>query len=297
MSDTLKGILFALCAAMVYGLAPPFTRLAYENGIPPLETTTWRTAVLVIVFALVVIAGRISIRVPPGAGLTLALMCLSTGMISIGYLGSVQYIPVSLAVIIFFTFPIVILLLSPLMEGRALSPLRLAIGTLAFAGLVIAIGPGLGRLNPLGLGLAAIASCGATIQFFSGRALSRKMQPLAFGLIAHAILLPVVGGVVFWLNNGQFMSLSETSRVATIGWIALLIVAMTYAGGYFCHMMSVKSAPASVVAPFFNLEPVTSIAAAVVFVGEQPSVNQLAGGALVLSALLAAGLTGTRQRP
>ncbi len=297
MSDTIRGIVFALAAAMVYGLAPPFTRLAYNNGVPPLESTTWRTLILVVVFSLIVLSRRISLRVPEGAGPTLVMMCVSTAMISIGYLGSVQFIPVALAVIIFFTFPVCILLLSPLIEGRRLSLARLLIGLTAFAGLVVAIGPGLTRLDPVGLCLAAMASCGATMQFFSGRVVSRYMPPIAFGLIAHAALLPIVILVVLWLGNGNLVTVMKPAAIASTGWLALAVVALTYSAGYFCHMMSVKLAPASIVAPFFNLEPITSITAAVLFLGETPETNQLAGGGLVLLALVAAGLTGTRQQP
>jgi drug/metabolite transporter (DMT)-like permease len=296
VSDTIRGIGFALAAALVYGLAPPFTRLAFDNGVPAMESTTWRTFALIVLFTIFVASRRVSLRVPKGAGSMLVLMCLSTSMISIGYLGSVQFVPVALAVIIFFTFPITILLLSPLIEGRKLSVLRLAIGSVAFTGLVLAIGPEFKQLDPVGLALAGVASCGATMQFFSGRILSHYMQPVAFGLIAHAALLPVVVAIVLCLGGGKFASFAEPETIMTAGWIALAVVALTYALGYLCHMMSVKSAPASVVAPFFNLEPVTSITAAVIVLAEIPGTNQLVGGALVLAALIAAGLAGTRQQ-
>ncbi|MGB7206029.1 MAG: DMT family transporter [Anderseniella sp.] len=296
MSDTIKGILFALAAAGIYGLTPPFTRLAFAHGVPSLETMMWRVIALVIVFSVIVLLRRISLKVPDGAGAGLSVMIVSTAMISVGYLGSVQFIPVALAVIVFFTFPILILLLSPIMEGRSLSLKRLLIGMVAFSGLAIAVGPDLGKLNPLGLGLAVMASFGATLQFFSGRSLAGKMQPLAFGLIAHLVLLPVAVAVSIWMGSGQIVSLATPDSISQMGWIAICVVAGTYSLAYFCHMSAVRHAPPSIIAPFFNLEPITSIGVAIVLLREVPTNNQLVGGALVLAALLGAGLTGTRQQ-
>jgi hypothetical protein len=118
-------------------------------------------------------------------------MALSTGAISIGYLGAVQFIPVALAVIIFFTFPILILILSPMIEGRGVrwpqlavsvpSPLPVCWWRWART-----------RAMPTGAGFALrlLAAGGAATQFFTGRALSSKMSPLHFGLLAHIAIVP-----------------------------------------------------------------------------------------------------------
>jgi drug/metabolite transporter (DMT)-like permease len=58
------------------------------------------------------------------------------------------------------------------------------------------------------------------------------------------------------------------------------------------HMLSLRFAPASSVAPYFNLEPVVTTAVAAVILGERLQTNQYAGGGLVLAALVASSLTG-----
>ena len=45
--------------------------------------------------------------------------------------------------------------------------------------------------------------------------------------------------------------------------MAVALVSFTYLGGYFFHMSSVRAAPSSVVAPYFNLEPIVSTLIAV----------------------------------
>jgi drug/metabolite transporter (DMT)-like permease len=180
MSATGKGIVFALFAGFVYGLAPPFTRLAFVNGVPAIETAFWRVSALVVIVGLIAIVMRWRLRVPQGAGGLLALMALSTGAISIGYLGAVQFIPVALAVIIFFTFPILILILSPMIEGRGVRWPQLAIGAVAFAGLLVALGPNPGNADWRGLCLAAARGrwCSDAILYRPGVVF--KNEPVAF---------------------------------------------------------------------------------------------------------------------
>jgi drug/metabolite transporter (DMT)-like permease len=295
MDATARAIAFALLAGFVYGLAPPFTRLAFINGVPAIETAFWRVSSLVVIVGLIAVAMRWRIRVPEGAGGLLVLMAVSTGAISIGYLGAVQFIPVALAVIIFFTFPILILILSPLIEGRGVGWLQMAVGAVAFAGLLVALGPNPGSADWRGIGLALLAAGGATMQFFTGRALSTRMSPLHFGLLAHVAIVPLAGLLIAAMG-GTFDTLFAPASITTTGYVALAVVALSYSGGYFCQMYALKSAPASAVAPYFNIEPVTSVVFAGLLLAEPPAARELAGGALVLAALIAAGLAGRRQR-
>jgi DME family drug/metabolite transporter len=69
-------------------------------------------------------------------------------------------------------------------------------------------------------------------------------------------------------------------------------VAAVYVIAYMVHMLSLRFAAASTVAPFFNLEPVVTTAIAATVLGERLEVNQYIGGGLVLAALLASALPG-----
>jgi drug/metabolite transporter (DMT)-like permease len=61
----------------------------------------------------------------------------------------------------------------------------------------------------------------------------------------------------------------QASRLT--GYVALAVVALSYSGGYFCQMYALKSAPASAVAPYFNIEPVTSVVFAGLLLAEPPA--------------------------
>jgi drug/metabolite transporter (DMT)-like permease len=60
-------------------------------------------------------------------------------------------------------------------------------------------------------------------------------------------------------------------------------------------MSSLRFAPASTVAPYYNLEPIVTTAWAGLLFGERLSLNQYAGGGIVLAALVVSSLMGKRE--
>ena len=55
-------------------------------------------------------------------------------------------------------------------------------------------------------------------------------------------------------------------------------------------MTSLRNAPASTVAPFYNLEPIVTTGLAALLLGEVLALHQYAGGGMVLAALIASSL-------
>lgn len=161
------GIACALGAAALYGLVPNFARAAFVNGIPPIETTLVRTVIVALIFALIGAAQGIRLAVPKEALPSFIGQSIATLFVSVAYLGSVQFIPVGLAVIIFYLFPVLIMLLAPVIEGRNPGLLRMLIALLAFCGLAVAVGPSFESLDIRGILLAGAGAAGATLQFFS----------------------------------------------------------------------------------------------------------------------------------
>lgn len=66
-------------------------------------------------------------------------------------------------------------------------------------------------------------------------------------------------------------------------------VCVAYAFGYLFHMSSLAAAPASIVAPFFNLEPIITLSVSVLVLGEPLTISQYAGALTVIAALVLAG--------
>ena len=288
------GVGCALAAAAIYGLVPNFVRGAYENGIPPVEATFFRTSVIAIAFALAAVVQGESFRIPRAALGVFAGQALATLVISVAYLASVQFIPIGLAVIIFFTFPVLIMLTSPVVEGKFPGFRRIFIAVVAFSGLVIAIGPSFGELDIRGIGLATIAALGGVVQFFTGRSISRYLTPAVFGSLVHLVIWPATLGVALYVDGGTLHMMPGGTGTAT-GFYFLFGVAGVYVVAYMLQMSSLRFAPASTVAPFYNLEPVVTTVFAGLLFGERLTSNQYAGGGVVLAALVVSSLLGNRE--
>ena len=292
-SGYVLGIGFALTAASFYGLVPNFARAAFTQGVPAIETVFLRTSVIAVVLGVVAVLQGQSLVLPRAAWKSFVGQALATFVVSAGYLASVQFIPVGLAVIIFFAFPVIIVLVSPLVEGHAPSFARIGIAMLAFMGLGIAVGPGFEALDIRGVLLAAAAALGCALQFFTGRALAKYVSPAAFGSLVHLAIWPLVLSVVLYAGSGQMQILGPS--VSTMGLWFAAAVCLAYVGGYFFHMSSLKAAPASVVAPYFNWEPILTTIISGLLLGETLKPNQYGGGALVLAALVLAGFVESRK--
>jgi drug/metabolite transporter (DMT)-like permease len=289
------GIACALGAAAMYGLVPNFVRSAYVNGIPPIESTFFRTFLIATAFAVLAVAQGERFAVPRPAIPSFVGQCLATLMVSIGYLASVQFIPVGLAVIIFYFFPVLIMLCAPVVEGRTPGLLRIIVALVAFGGLAIAIGPSFESLDIRGILLATAATLGATLQFFSARSISTYMRPSVFGGLVHMIILPPILAVALYAENGEMQFLPGGVANATgISFMAALGV--LYVIAYMIQMLSLRYAPASTVAPFYNLEPVIATAFAALVLGERMLINQYVGGGIVLAALVASSLIGKLKK-
>lgn len=288
------GIVCALVAAGLYGMMPNFVRAAYLGGVPAVEATLFRTAVIAVAFALLARVRGESFRVPAAGRAAFAAQASATLLISVCYLSSVQFIPVGLAVTIFFTFPVIIMLVSPLIEHHAPGLPQILTALLAFAGLYLALGPSFASLDPRGLLLAAAASAGAVVQFYSGSSLSRHMTPAAFGSLVHFAILPFTLAIALLVSHGRLQMLPGGTGTL----VALLFLAgaaTIYVIAYLLQMLSLRFAPASRVAPFYNLEPIVTIAVAGLLLGERLTPMQYAGGGLVLVALGLASKLARKQ--
>jgi drug/metabolite transporter (DMT)-like permease len=289
------GIVCALAAAGMYGIVPNFARGAFNDGVPPVDSVFFRTSLITVAMAIFAVLRDESLAVPRSAWPSLAAQAGATLIVSVGYLASVQFIPVGLAVTIFFTFPVIIMLTAPLVERRPPGMTQVAIALVAFAGLALALWSGAHDLDWRGIVLAALASGACAMQFFSGRWLSRHLPPAAFASLVHLTIWPGTLVTALYVGGGKIAIFPGGD--ASFGGLAYMLgVGSIYVVAYFIHMLSVRMAPASVVAPFYNLEPMVATLFAITLLGEKLTPLHLVGGLLMLAALIAAGVVDLPQK-
>lgn len=276
-------------SAVFFSLITTFSKLAYNGGATPLALTWIRFAAFVaLIGAYQVIRGG-SFRLPRRNMLATLPMAVGMMMMSVGYLSSVVYIKVSLAVILLYSFPLMVGVLATA-SGRERIRLTKALALLvAFAGLVLAVGLDAASLDWRGVALALIAALGVAGTMTFGGPYLEGVDTFAVNvwtnvwmLIAMAAYLPIFGGAVV--------------PTGVEGWIGLFGATLCYILGFVLMFAALKLLPPSQTAVMMNIEPVVSILAAVFVLGETIAPLQWMGVAIMLAALCFSAVAGIRRR-
>ena len=280
-AQQITGLAAAAAASISLGVITPAARLAYDSGVSTTTLVAFRVAV-----ATVIIAGLVAFLRRPWAFNPTALKptlatVLGILMVAFGYMSSVLFIPVSLSALIFFTFPIIVLVHATLTERRAPSLATVAAFATAFAGLTLALGPSFEILDLRGVGCALIAAVGACLVMITGSWAARRMDALTLTFYTQALCLPVVVAVLLSVGN---VALPTDGA----GWTGLNIAAAGYIAGMCLLMAAVRLANPAPVSMINNLEPLVTLVAAALILGERMTGIQYAGGGLVLVAVVLA---------
>lgn len=281
----------ALGGATAYGFNITFSQIAAGAGISGPSLVLYRVLVMLVLATVATAVLRQSLRVPRDQrGLMLALGAASSG-VGLCYLSSVAFIPVAVAAVIFYTYPVLVVLASPFVEGRRLGPALIGIVAMAFAGVVLVVGPGWNDLHPVGLLLAAGASASAAVQFFVATRVSGiGTWPKLFWI--HMIVLPA-SFVAALLTGG----LASPGALANAPWSVFLNIA-GFIVGFSLQLLALSRISAVPASLAFCVEPVVAALTAALVVGERLGPLQYAGGGLVLAAIVANILAdrGTERR-
>ncbi len=279
------GRLLGLFAAIVLGLNTTFARLAYDAGSNPVTVLGSRFLACTLAIGIaVVLLGRPTV-IPRGSRLpTLSV----TAIWFIGptcYLWSVVFLPVGLAALLFYTFPLIVAAISHFQEGARLGPMRVGAFLLAFTGLVIALSPSLSDLDWRGITLASVAAVTTAVTFILSRRLVSELGVFTFTMYISAGSVILIMGVILLVGG---IALPQN----TIGWTGLSGAAFGFVVGILAMFTAIKHVGSAAAAMLLNIEPLISILAAALVLGERLTMLQLTGAIMVVSALI----LSTRER-
>ena len=266
-----------------------FARIAYESGSNPATQVFLRSLCMMLVMGGLQLALSRSLMLPRRTILTTIVFGLCILVMSFGYLSSVFYISVSLAVLLLYTYPLMVGVASPLL-GRELMTWMKALCLIgAFVGLVVASWDGFGTLDWRGI-VFALAAAGSisVIALFGGAAMSRAHPFVMNAWMNIWVVLAV--GVYLMATGGAQMPQSAA------GWLATLAVCICYTLGIlflFLGLMLISPAQSALT---MNLEPLFSTIAAILLLHEAVALRQWFGLAMLLIFLAISTLAGMTRR-
>ncbi|MDQ4135992.1 MAG: DMT family transporter [Pseudomonadota bacterium] len=274
------GLVMAVASATLYGLNIGYARLASFEGVSGSTIVVYRVVLMLALVSAAAAGLRRSLRIARGERGLMIVLGLATTLIGVCYLSAVAFIPVAVAVVVFYTYPVMIVLASPVVDGTRLTPTLLGVVALALAGVVLVVGPAFQDLDWRGLALALCASLATATQFFAA-ARSRRTGVYAKVFWIHVLVLPAAALIGLAAGN-----LAPPSNLL----LAPYAVAMTVGGyviGFVLQFMALVRIPAVAAGIIFCAEPVVAALSSTVILDEPLSPVQWIGGALVLAAIVA----------
>lgn len=283
------GLVITFFAALFVSLITTFARLAYDAGSNPPTQVLIRSACMMLALGLLQLALGRSLRLPPRVIPATLALAVCIFFMSFGYLSSVAYIKVSLAVLLLYTFPLMVGVASPLLGRERMTWLKALCLVGAFAGLLCASWGDFGALDWRGVAFALAAAAGvAGISLFGGAAMA---QAHPFAMNAWMNLWVVLGVGAYVALSGQ-LALPQTG----LGWIATAALATCYTLGILFLFLGLTYISPAQSALTMNLEPAFSTLAAILVLSEAVGPQQWIGMAILLVFLGLSTLSGLPRR-
>jgi drug/metabolite transporter (DMT)-like permease len=289
-------VLFCLASAAAFGVMGVLGKLAYEEGATVGTLLATRFVLAAAVFwLLLVCAGRVGdLRALSrrDLGFAVGLGAVVYGAQAGCAFAALERLDASLFSLLLYTFPVLVTVAAVAL-GREPARRRTAFALLlASSGLVLVLaGAAAGALDPLGTVLALGAAVIYSAYILGSEGVASRLGPLVLSTLlctGAATTLTFASLAAGDLAPGRvsapgYLWLGGLAVVSTVGAIAL----------FFAGLRRVGPTAASILS---TLEPVVTVALAFVIFRESLSPMQLAGGGLVLSAVLAVRVTSDKRR-
>lgn len=282
------GLALAAFSAVVFGFGTTFARLAYDGGANPLTAVLLRTTVFVVVIWVLLIALGRARRLARRPLVATIWMAGTLAMVSIGYQGSVAYIPVSLAALVFYSFPLMVGIMAVAARRDRMTARKALALLIAFVGLALVLGPGFEALDWRGIALAVVASLGMATTLTFGGGATRGQDALLMS--AYTNLWMVIGLAVFVAATGS-LALPTTLP----GAVATAALCLSYVVAYVCWYQSLSRVRPVLFATLLNIEPLVTLVAAWLILGEMLSGLQLVGAGLVIASIASVTASGASE--
>ena len=274
------GILYAIGAGAFFGFIGPLTKIAYNLGVGVGLAIILRYIIASILITPAIFISKPSLSMYKKHIRLFLLFTCGSILLTTGLLLSVKYIPVSLSILIFCTYPIIVLIASIFFDKEKISTNIKIVFFISFIGLFLVLGPSFQNLNLIGVSFAFIASIGASTMILTNQKMSNKnIQAIhinAFTNFFNSIFFIILIGIFFEINLG----------ISLKAWLVISIPSFCYAIAFFLQLLAIPKIGQSRTALLLYTEPVVAILGATILLNETLNIYQSLGAIIVISSLI-----------
>ena len=300
--NSVSGLVFAVTAALAFGVGGPFVRPLLEAGWSSSAAVLARcagTLVVLLVPALLLLRGRWGV-LRRNWRTVLAYGAFAVVGTQLLYYSAITRMPVGAALLIEYLAPVLLVGWTWLRTRRRPGARVLAGSVLAIAGLLLVVDLGGGGVDPVGPILALIAAVGVAIYYVINARLDPELHPivlLAAAMLVGCVLLLLLAAVGITPLTFAFGDVVLAGLVAP-WWLSAGVVVLISTSTAYLLGIAGGARLGSRVASFVGLfEVLFAVLAAWTLLGDLPAPIQLAGGVLILAGVVLVKLQREASEP
>jgi drug/metabolite transporter (DMT)-like permease len=278
------GVACALSSGVCFSVSTICAQKALGAGLPVTVVAGSRPVIgVVFLFAVTAAAGRQAIAGP--AKLRLMGVGLFTAAQIFLLYQSVERISAPLAVLLLYTYPALVAVLSLLLLRERLSPVKIAALAASLAGALLIVGLPGHKVTFAGVACGLGAGLSLAIYIVLAAVATRGIKPLT------AVSWIQLGAAVAYLP-----ALAFTSRVGTAGLGWLVPVGLGAGAATALFLASVQRLGPTTASVAATIEPISTAALSAVVLGVTLTATQAYGGLLIVAAVILISIDGARRR-
>ncbi len=275
-----RGYAFIVAAAVLWGMIGPFSRLAFQEGVAPMEVAFWRALLAWVLFGGHAIIRREVRLYPKDIPYILVFGVCGVSLFYYFYQMAVQQGGAALAAVLLYTAPAWVIVLSRVFLKESITPAKISAMVLTLIGIsAISMGKGAGQDgNPISISAIVFGLSSGfcySLYYIFGKHFTGRYS--SYNLFLYVLPIGALG-LAPWV--------AFTPKTPT-AWLALISLAIicTY-GANSCYYLGLKYLDAGRASITATLEPVVAAVVAFFWWGEVFTVQSYMGSAVILSAVV-----------
>lgn len=280
--NRIGGILLVAVSAAAFGVMPVFAKNAYAAGTSVFSLLFLRFLTGAVFMFLLMAVRKLALPSRREIGIFLLLGAVLYVGQSLTYFTALNHASAGVVALLVYTYPAMVMLGSAVLFRERITPRRVIALCLALAGAFVIIGTEF-RASPWGIVLSVLCAV-----FYSAYILaSSRVVKAGMGIQSSAFIMlgaaAVYGAVNLILGFSPPRGIHGAAAVAMLALISTVLAMWAF----FTGMARTGPSTAALVS---TLEPVVTVFSSVLLLSEKLTVHVVAGGCLVLTALIITAL-------
>lgn len=276
MDESILGSTYGILSAVGFGTVPILALFAYDGGINVITLLFLRFTLIAIFLFIYIFFTKRKIILNKKKVINLFIMGgIFYSVFSFCYFTAIRYIPASLAVLIFYTYPFITAGISYFFLNMKLTKKVIGAILISFIGLIFVLGKASGDIVLIGILLAFGSALFYSVYTLFGDYILKDVPLLT--TISVVCLFAALSFLTVGLisNNIQFAFTSNS-------WISVIGISVISMLGFLAFFQGVKMTSPTSISVLSMIEPVVTIILSIIFFDDILNFYQIIGAIFVL---------------